>query len=56
MTDKPFASVPSRAPVALIDLVETATPETGHAFVTQAFDLVTGKCRLEYATHLSNFC
>ena len=36
MTSEPFASVPSRSRVALIDLVETATPEAGHAFVTQA--------------------
>lgn len=36
MTGEPFASVPSRSRVALIDLVETAAPEAGHAFVTQA--------------------
>ena len=36
MTEEPFASLSSRGPVALIDLVETATPEAGHAFVTQA--------------------
>ena len=36
MTGEPFASVSSRSRVALIDLVETGTPEAGHAFVTQA--------------------
>ena len=36
MTGESFASVPSRAAVSLIDLIETATLEAGHAFVTQA--------------------
>ena len=36
MTEGSFSSAPARAPVALIDLVETRTPEAGLAFVTQA--------------------
>jgi len=36
MTPEPFASVPSRSPVAIIELVETRTSEASHAFVAQA--------------------
>jgi hypothetical protein len=39
MNAEPFASIPPRSPVALIDLVETQTPEASRAFVTQASQL-----------------
>lgn len=36
MSSEPFASIPPRHPVALIDLIETKTSEASRAFVTQA--------------------
>ncbi len=34
MNDDPFASLSPQLPVALIDLVETTSPEANRAFVT----------------------
>ncbi len=34
MNAEAFSSIPPRLPVALIDLVETKTPEANRAFVT----------------------
>ncbi len=39
MNDEAFASFSPRRPVALIDLVETNTPEANRAFVTKVTQL-----------------
>ena len=39
MNEDPFASIPPRAAVALIDLVETQTPEASRAFITRTTSL-----------------
>jgi len=39
MNEDPFASIPRRGAVALIDLVETQTPEASRAFITRATSL-----------------
>ncbi len=39
MSAEPFSSIPPRKPVALIDLVETQTPEASRAFIAQTTPL-----------------
>ena len=39
MSAEAFSSIPPQLPVALIDLVETKTPEANHAFVTRVTQL-----------------
>lgn len=42
MNDEAFSSVSPQRPVALIDLIETKTPEANAAFVTKATQIARG--------------